>query len=200
MDNQPNLPTAAANVLDGLQQSTLFGPPPLFEGEDAAAYGELLAHVSGAVKPVDFLEQIWVRDVVELTWEILRMRRLRAELLKSDTKAALFSWMKTKQASKILARWAARDPKAIAQVNKRLASSGVTLERVTAAAWVGNIDTFERIDRMVTSAEARRNAALREIERHRTSIAETMRRASDDVLDAEFEDVAPDQGPQKKVA
>jgi hypothetical protein len=94
----------------------------------------------------------------------------------------------------------ARDPKAIAQVNTRLASSGVTLERVTAAAWVGNIDTFERIDRMVTSAEARRNAALREIERHRTSIAQAMRRASDDVLDAEFEDVAPDQGPQKKVA
>jgi hypothetical protein len=46
---------------------------------------------------------------------------------------------------------------------------------------------------MVMSAEARRNAALREIERHRASIAEALRRATDDVVDADFEDVAPEE-------
>jgi hypothetical protein len=44
---------------------------------------------------------------------------------------------------------------------------------------------------MIMNAEARRNAALREIERHRASIAEALRRVTDDIVDAEFEDVAP---------
>jgi len=39
----------------------LFGPPPLLEGEDTAAYDELLVQISGAVKPADILEEIWVR-------------------------------------------------------------------------------------------------------------------------------------------
>jgi hypothetical protein len=59
----------------------LFGSPPLFEGEDAAAYDELLARVSSAVNPSDVIEEIWVRDIVDLTWEIFRWRRLKAEVL-----------------------------------------------------------------------------------------------------------------------
>jgi hypothetical protein len=52
---------------------------------------------------------------------------------------------------------------------------------------------------MIMKAEARRNAALREIERRRSSMAEALRRASDDVVDAEFVDVAPDQIARKEV-
>ena len=48
-------------------QWNFFGPAPLLDGEDPAAYDELLARVSGAVKPSDILEEIWVRDVVDLT-------------------------------------------------------------------------------------------------------------------------------------
>ncbi len=37
--------------------SMLFGPPPLLEGDDPAAYNELLARISGTVKPADVLEE-----------------------------------------------------------------------------------------------------------------------------------------------
>ena len=47
----------------------LFGPAPLIEGEDAAAYDELLTGISSTVKPADILEDIWVRDIVDLVWE-----------------------------------------------------------------------------------------------------------------------------------
>jgi hypothetical protein len=60
---------------------SFFGPAPLLDGEDSAAYDELLARVSGAVKPSDILEEIWVRDVVDLVWEALRLRRLKANLI-----------------------------------------------------------------------------------------------------------------------
>src|ERR1700680_24366 len=56
-------------------RSVPFGPPPLIEGEDAAAYDELLTRVSAAVKPADILEDIWVRDIVDLVWHAFRLRR-----------------------------------------------------------------------------------------------------------------------------
>ena len=40
---------------------------PLIAGEDVAAYEELSARMSRLLTPSDVLEQIWVRDVVDLT-------------------------------------------------------------------------------------------------------------------------------------
>ena len=67
------------------EQPSLFGPRPLIEGEDAAAYDELLARFSAVIKPKDVLEEMWLRDIVDLTWETMRMRRLKAGLLTSVT-------------------------------------------------------------------------------------------------------------------
>ncbi len=59
----------------------IFGPPPLIEGEDQSAYSELIAKVSQTVKPQNILEQFWVRDVVDTSWEVLRLRRLKSTLM-----------------------------------------------------------------------------------------------------------------------
>ena len=59
----------------------MFGPPALIEGEDTAAYDELLTQISTAVKPSGILEDIWVRDIVDLIWEGLRLRRLKVSLM-----------------------------------------------------------------------------------------------------------------------
>ena len=60
---------------------SLFGPPPVLRSEDLAEYDALLAHVSKCVKPKDILEKIWIRDTVDLTWEVFRWRRLMTNLL-----------------------------------------------------------------------------------------------------------------------
>jgi len=62
---------------------------------------------------------------------------------------------------------------------------------MTADVFLANSESFDRIDRMIAKAETRRNAALRELERRRSSMAQALRRVSDDVVDAEFVDVAP---------
>jgi hypothetical protein len=56
-----------------------------------------------------------------------------------------------------------------------------------------NIDALERIDRMVMTMEARRNAAYREAERYRIGLGERLRRVTEQVEDAEFREV--DNGP-----
>ena len=44
---------------------------------------------------------------------------------------------------------------------------------------------------MVAGAEARRNVALREIDRHRATLAAALRQAAAEVLDAEFKEIPP---------
>ena len=45
------------NVPERARRFAWLGPPPLFEGEDTAAYDELLARISGAMKPADIFEE-----------------------------------------------------------------------------------------------------------------------------------------------
>ena len=62
---------------------SLLGPPPRLEGEDVAVYEELMARLHRDLKPRDVIEQIWMRDIVDNTIEILRYRRFRTKLLNS---------------------------------------------------------------------------------------------------------------------
>jgi len=56
----------------------------LLEGEDAAAYDELLARVNAAVQSVNIIEEILINDFVFLEWEVLRGAPLEMECDASD--------------------------------------------------------------------------------------------------------------------
>jgi hypothetical protein len=62
---------------------TLFGQPQLLEGEDAAAYDQLLARIRAVVKPIDIIDEMFIADVMSLEWEVLRWRRLERSLLQA---------------------------------------------------------------------------------------------------------------------
>jgi hypothetical protein len=62
---------------------TLFGQPQLLEGEDAAAYNQLLARICAVVKPIDIFDEMFIADVVYLEWEVLRWRRLKWSFLQA---------------------------------------------------------------------------------------------------------------------
>jgi hypothetical protein len=61
--------------------------------------------------------------------------------------------------------WAARDQNAIKRVDKLLASAGLTMDAVMAQTLSISLDDVERIDRMIATAEVRRNAILHEVDR-----------------------------------
>jgi hypothetical protein len=185
-----------------------FGPAPLIPGEEASAYQALLDNISTAVRPADMLEEILARDVVYLVWEAERLRRLKASLLQ----AAAFEGVKKIAASLISddpfsvsdaaqdlsERWARREPKALKKVDSLLTSAGLTIDAVMAQTLALNLDDVERIERMISSAEARRNNALHEIDRHRSALGAALRAAienAETAEDAEFTDVEPDATP-----
>ena len=72
-----------------------------------------------------------------------------------------------------------------------LAAIDLTRDELMAETLAWKLDEVERIDRMVAGAEARRNVALREIDRHRATLAATLRQAVDEALDAEFKEIPP---------
>jgi hypothetical protein len=183
---------------------SMFGPPPLLEGESAADYDELLARVSGAVKPEDILEEIWVRDVIDLAWETFRLRRLKVNLLAANAHKGLKDVLETQvdwnRAAELARGWSRRDRDVIKEVDKLLASAGLTMDAVMAQTMSLKMDDIERIDRMLMGAEARRNAILREIDRHRASVAQMLRKATDEVVTAQFERVEAKQITDRSAA
>jgi hypothetical protein len=250
-----------------LQRLRLFGPPPLLEGEDAAAYDALFAGVHAAVKPVDAIDEMLVADVVELEWEVLRWRRLESTLVRVYQREALKEFLdgqlgydvyaedferelantlkdnlprdqadtaeqlarayaqndpdaedeveeifekasgfpdinkildtaRARKAEELTEKYVRRDPDAIKLVDEILAGASVDIDDLTAKKIAGRIAYIEQINRLATIAESRRNTSLREIDRRRPLLGESLRRGVKEVEEVEFKvlDTMPAKG------
>ena len=80
---------AAPATVAGKASGADLGPPVLLMGEDESEYNRLLAQVAAAVGPTDVIEEFWVRDVVDLAWEALRLRRLKASFVLASARLGL---------------------------------------------------------------------------------------------------------------
>src|SRR5262249_8121818 len=89
MSRKSESKTEVAAVPGEVQRLAVFGPPLLLEGEDAAAYEQLLARFCAAVKPVDVIDEMLTADIVALEWEVLRWRRLKRNLMQEVALKAL---------------------------------------------------------------------------------------------------------------
>jgi hypothetical protein len=184
----------ARNMTTSPARPPLSGHWPLFAGEDAAAYDSLLGRVSDVVKPADVLEEIWLRDLVELSWEVTRLRRTKAEFVNSSAHRGLrklldglLGW---REGQNLTAQWAAHDPEARKLVASSLAAAGMSMNTVMAQTLAATLGEVERFERLTAAAELRRNAMLREIADYRSVFAARLQRATADIEDAEFEVVA----------
>ena len=175
-----------------------FGRPPLIPDDDTSAYDTLLARVSAAVRPRDVIEEGWTREVVDLLWEAVRLRRLKAALMTACADMGLQSLLDGLKvhgdSTELARRWAARELDAVGRVDAILDAAGLGMEHVMAQTLCQNIGEIERIERMIASLELRRAAALREIAGYRRQFAADLRRAAQDaetVEDAKLAGVPP---------
>ena len=121
-----------------------------------------------------------MHDIVDLVWEILRLRRLKVALLSSSVGRGLEKLYYDRDEilgiRSLIARWLAREPAAVKEVEQFLKDHGLTMDAVIAHSLVACLDEIERIDIAISRAEARRNAAQREIERRRSVFGQTLQR------------------------
>jgi hypothetical protein len=174
------------------------GAPPLIAGENAASYEELLARMTATLKPADILEEIWVRDIVDLVWESFRLRRLKAHLMTASAHegmAQVLEGLDHRSPYGTSQKWAARSQEAVEDVETALREAGLGIDAVMGCTLSVRISDIDRIDRMTTAAEARRNAALHAIERYRAAFAQRLRGAINELDAAELKVISPRLAP-----
>jgi hypothetical protein len=51
----------------------------VFQSEDSEAYKRLWLEIAKSLRPTDIIEWLWIKDVLDFSWEIFRLRRVKAE-------------------------------------------------------------------------------------------------------------------------
>jgi hypothetical protein len=185
--------------LKALRRSSIFGPAPILPGEDPAAYDDLLAQVSSCLNPTDIVEEILLHDYVDLTWQIIRMRQLREAVIAEAQESSMsrmlevYTNLDQTQIGALLKNWRAGEASAVKQVEQALLTLNRTVDASLARAFSGNLDHLDHLERLTARAEGRRNATLREFERHRGSPALRPRDNIRQLDDVEFEKI--ESGP-----
>jgi hypothetical protein len=182
----------------------LFTQRPLILGEDETLYDALLARVTHAVEPRDILEDIWVKDVVDEVWEAQRLRRLKASLLTMAGKPPLVRMLKAAidpQTEKPLTPAGAElaaigclqgDEQSVEEVADMLTDVALDFDSIMAQALSDRIAIISTIDRLITSADARRDKALSHIDRRRETFARRLRRVAEDLASEPLTTPVPD--------
>jgi len=173
-------------------------PEPRLPGENETDYANLSAGILAAAEPQDFIEVLLVRGLIDLSWEIFRHRRLMAGMLRAASSVGVRNLLLKMECDgrdplgcpfDFAAKWASGDRVARKKLENFLKTAGLGMDDVMAEALSSVIERVEKLDRMLASAEARRNNALREIDRHREALGVAVRRSIGEVEDAEFHDV-----------
>jgi uncharacterized protein YdcH (DUF465 family) len=147
----------------------LFGDPPLMRGEDVGLYNKLMAQFTKLIEPTDMIEWWWVKDITDHTWEIRRLRRFKVlfvELRRDGVVESreMFATLRADEDAEYVPVPVPDSEKDSAELFMRL------------------VDQYKSVDKMIASAELRRDRTLREIERRREHLARRVRKASDEII------------------
>ena len=74
-----------------------------------------------------------------------------------------------------------RESGAVALIDDLLAKAGMTIDALIASHLDEQLRWLERVDRLTTIAETRRNASLREIDRRRSALGGKLRRSIQEI-------------------
>ncbi len=181
-----------------------FDNPPLVGDEILEDYKNFFGAIVAGLKPVDAIDWLYIKDVVDLSWQIRRERFVLAGVVKSFQTEVVRDLLKaTADASDALQaavyrifnasndaqRWAS-DSAARKEIDARLTSKGHPPSAVLAQAYMRGAGHIDAIDKRIASYEVRRVGIVREIERRNEKLARDLTAASSEVIDAEFSEAA----------
>jgi hypothetical protein len=107
---------------------------------------------------------------------------------------------RVRKAKELVQEYVRREPDAVTLIHQLLTGAGVSMDGLMADALAVKLDDIERIDRLISVAESRRNACLREIERRQAVLGETLRRSVQEIENGEFEVIETTPAKESNVA
>jgi hypothetical protein len=160
----------------------LFGVPPVLSTEDPNLYWDMFDRFAEFVDPKNIMEWLWVKDIVDLSWEIARLRRYRGLLIEREreSKNAAIEYAREHADDRNLS-WMdkLKQPQIEASRNAPRLDTEADSARLLISEY---LEMYETIDRLLTAAELRRDRILRELDSSRERIA--LRKKSDELIDA----------------
>ena len=196
MSDDENAPRADAEPQILCQhEQDMWGPPPLLPGEDPLIYEAFRSRIRNAVKPRDFIEEMYTREILYQSWVARGLRLHRAAYLKNRAYASMSRAVldaSPEEKRERLKRSFKRDSAFTRTSIERLFLKTGKMSEAELADMLGrNLDAVEQFDRAIERAETRRDAIFREVTRHRATLGADLRRAIEQVEEADFEVVAP---------
>jgi hypothetical protein len=175
----------------------LLGPPPVLTTENPARYWELFEQFAYAVAPRNMVEWLWLKDIVDLSWEIARLRRYRAiwiELQRDLTNLEIKHAREHADDRDLFRGQGHYFPMTPDKIEERRNWPLLNTERDSAFLVHENLESYEAFDKLLKSAELRRDRVLRELDIRRERIAPRLRQAFTELIDApsETETLAPE--------
>ena len=153
----------------------LLGPTPLLHGEDEAGYKAFYDNFRQQVGPHDLIDEIYIRDVVDQTWEIHRLRQIRIGIMRNGQKQAVRQYVDLIVSSSMTSeqRDVVQDKMktSLESALDCLQKFGVKLLDINARAFKNEDGALFNIDQNITRLEVRRNYTLREVERRKSAFA-----------------------------
>src|SRR5271165_213904 len=121
-------------------------------GGERSDYAATAGRIVGVARPRDAIKEFLIRDVIDLTWEILRLRRAKAGILRASTGDGVYEVLSELgqpygEIDSLSKGWTAGDATARKKVSAILAKAGMTIDEATAKTLEGTLDSFERLDR-----------------------------------------------------
>jgi hypothetical protein len=190
----------------------LLGPSYALEGEDQKGYEELLRRVGYAVQSYDIIDWLLVKDVVDLTTQVHRLRHHRERILQLARGKAMANildeleileeeeeesiqesiWERRDRMKRLALEWLSGNDEATKYVLGLLEGAGLSARDVIEQATLDQATELDRIDDRIGSYERRRDSLLQQIERRHAGVGRLVSRATEEVIEAEFQELAPD--------
>ena len=175
--------------------SALLPGVPLLITESKDEFERIREALDYQIKPRGIIEQIYVEDIAYLVWEILRLRRSKTAIINLALRGALKKVVAQlsrepgelgrgvdDRAEELAHQWFS-DPDIKKQIAGLLGEFGLDETAIEAEAFRKSADDLERIDRLMASAEARRDKALVCIAQYRGDFGAMLRESSDRLVD-----------------
>jgi hypothetical protein len=170
---------------------------PVLMNESADDLDRVRETLNNEIKPRGIIEQLYLLDYAELTFEILRLRRWKTAILNAHFVPALETVFRqlldqsgydpgdaSATAKDIAQRWFAN--KEVRKYGARLLRQyGLDKSAIEAEAFRKSADDIELIDKLLASAESRRNKIIREIATYRGGLAQQLEKSANRIIEAE---------------
>jgi hypothetical protein len=193
------------------QLSSVLPRVPLLITESKDEFDQIRNALFDQIKPRGILEQMYVEDIACHAWEILRLRRGKVAIVNMAVRAALARVITqallepggsyrdvAKRAEELAYKWFS-DPDVKNQIAGLLQKFGLTETAIQAEAFRKSADDLERIDRLMASAEARRDKALVCIAQYRADFGALLRESSDRLVEGKVLNIEHDGSKERNL-